>query len=78
MKGNIIFGIISRLSIRATVNPEHGEVTGMTGPDPVVRFTAKFSNILRWSANQPDILECFINKKIKLIKYINKTNTRNS
>ena len=65
--GNIVCAVFRWFSVRAGIDPEHGEVSGVPGPHPVVRIAAVLAHGLRWSAYQPHVLEGFHGEEVELI-----------
>ena len=62
--GNVVVVILCRHVVFIGIYAEHGEVAGVTGPHPVVRFTAEFTHGCRGSAHKADVLVRAVNNKI--------------
>ena len=48
---NIFWRIGCRFPFWIRINTKHGEISRMTRPHPIIRFSSKFSDTLRWYSN---------------------------
>ena len=67
---SIACAIFSRLSVGICIDTEHGEVTGMTGPHPVICFSAKLTDRRRRSCHHTHIRVYFLIEHIEFISGI--------
>ena len=57
-------GVGGRLVVSSGVDSEHGEVTSVTGPHPVVSLASEFSDRCRRSTDETDICVSLVNNQV--------------
>ena len=58
--GHVGLGVVGRFAVLADVDTEHGEVTSVAGPHPVVGVAAELADVAGGSAHKADIGEDFV------------------
>ena len=67
---NIVLAVIGRLSVWTGIYAEHTEITGMTGPHPVVSLTSELTGRCRRSAHKPYVTIYLVYYDIALVSVI--------
>ena len=75
---DVTLAVFCRFTICICINTEHGKVTGMTRPHPVVCFTTKLTDRRGWSGYHTYIRIYFLIEKIEFISGIERKSLRNN
>ena len=65
--GDVAFAVVSRFVVFVGVNAQHGEITGVTGPHPVVRVAAVLAHAFRRCSHEADVAVRLVLEHVKLV-----------
>ena len=65
--GDVVFAEVSRFVVLVGVDAEHREITGVTGPHPVVRITAVLAHAFWRCSNEADVAVRLVLEHVELV-----------
>ena len=65
--GDVLFAEVSRFVVLVGVNAEHREITGVTGPHPVVRIAAVLAHAFWRCSNEADVAVRLVLEHVELV-----------
>ena len=68
--GLVVFAVVGRIVVGIGVDAQHGEVSGVAGPHPVVGVATEFANAFRRIAYEADVGVVAVHKEVELVAVV--------